>query len=66
MLWREKAAVMEVMKESVRRKRECVQHVLNAKTEVKSIRYTSSTHNATQTHRHQVLYKEPALLLDLW
>lgn len=37
MLWREKAAVMEVMKESVRRKRECVQHVLNAKTEVKSI-----------------------------
>uniref|UniRef100_A0A0E0LR89 RING-type domain-containing protein n=1 Tax=Oryza punctata TaxID=4537 RepID=A0A0E0LR89_ORYPU len=32
-LWREKAAAAEVMKESVRREKECVQHLLNAKTE---------------------------------
>ncbi len=36
-MWREKAAEAEVMKESVRREKECVQHLLNAKTEVKSI-----------------------------
>lgn len=32
-MWREKAAEAEVMKESVRREKECVQHLLNAKTE---------------------------------
>uniref|UniRef100_A0A0E0EHW4 RING-type domain-containing protein n=1 Tax=Oryza meridionalis TaxID=40149 RepID=A0A0E0EHW4_9ORYZ len=32
-MWREKAGAAEVMKESVRREKECVQHLLNAKTE---------------------------------
>uniref|UniRef100_A0A0D3HDZ0 Uncharacterized protein n=1 Tax=Oryza barthii TaxID=65489 RepID=A0A0D3HDZ0_9ORYZ len=56
---------MEVMKESVRTKRECVQHVLNAKTENVSFLFPSplpliSTTIATSTPLHQ----RPILHLD--